>query len=123
MMLTQNSIELIRWIEHQKQIAVGLTTHDKKATTCYFELMIKVCLQHWFPLLEKDTPVDFPKPQPIQEKEKKVDVQQSRKPFHEVMTKEQFSECRLVCLANILLRLVWQSHLMKIRTEPSTPRD
>jgi hypothetical protein len=33
--------------------------------------MIKVCLQRWFLFLKEDTPVDFPKPQPVQERKKK----------------------------------------------------
>jgi hypothetical protein len=41
---------------------------DRKATTYYFGPIIKVCLQHWFPLLKEDTHVDFPKPQPVQKK-------------------------------------------------------
>jgi len=43
-MLTQMLIELTRWTEHQKQIVVGLAVLDKKATTCYFKKIIKVCL-------------------------------------------------------------------------------
>jgi hypothetical protein len=40
------SIELTQWIKHHKEIAIGLTTFDRKATTCYSRLMIKVRLQH-----------------------------------------------------------------------------
>jgi hypothetical protein len=47
-MLTQMSIVLTQWTEHQKQIVVGLVTYDKKATTCYFRKIIKVCLYTGF---------------------------------------------------------------------------
>jgi hypothetical protein len=45
-MLTQMSIELTQWTEHQKQITTWLTTLDRKTTTCYSKLVIEVCLQH-----------------------------------------------------------------------------
>jgi hypothetical protein len=61
-MLTQMSIELTRWTEHQNRIAAGLVTLDRKVTTCYSRLVIEVCLQHWFPLLEEDMPIDYPRP-------------------------------------------------------------
>jgi hypothetical protein len=48
---------------------------DRKATTCYSGLMIKVGLRHWCPLLEEDTLIDFPTPQLVQERKKKVDVE------------------------------------------------
>jgi hypothetical protein len=41
-----------------KQIVAGLITVNRKATTCFFGPIIKVCLQHWFPLLKEDTPID-----------------------------------------------------------------
>jgi hypothetical protein len=65
-MLTQISIELTRWIEHQKYITTGLTSLDRKTTTCYSRYVTKVCLRHWFPLLEEDTIINSPKPQPVQ---------------------------------------------------------
>jgi hypothetical protein len=45
-MLTQMSIKLTWWTKHQKQIATGLTTRNKKATTCYYGPIIKVRLWH-----------------------------------------------------------------------------
>jgi hypothetical protein len=65
-MLTQMSIELIWWIEHQKLVTIGLITPDRKAATCNSRLVIKVRLRYWFPLLEEDKPIDYPKPYPIQ---------------------------------------------------------
>jgi hypothetical protein len=62
-MLTQMSTDLTPWIEHKKQIVVGLAATDKKSTTYYFGHVIMVCLHHWFPLLKEDTPIDSPKPQ------------------------------------------------------------
>jgi hypothetical protein len=42
-------------------------------------------------LLKEDTPIDFPRPQPVQrKKEKKIATKQTREPFLEVVTKEQF---------------------------------
>jgi hypothetical protein len=43
--LTQMSIELTWWIKHQKQIVARLVALNKKATTCYFGLVIKVYLR------------------------------------------------------------------------------
>jgi hypothetical protein len=34
-------------------------------------LVIKVCLRYWFPILDEETLVHSPKPEPIQKKEKK----------------------------------------------------
>jgi hypothetical protein len=74
-MLTQMSIKLTRWTKHQKQIA----SLDRKATTYYFGPIIEVCLCDWFPLLEEDTPIDFPKTQQVEgRKGKKTIVEQSR---------------------------------------------
>jgi hypothetical protein len=56
------SIELTWWIEHQKSTTVGLATLDRKATTYYLGLVIEVCLRHWSPITDEDTPIDFPKP-------------------------------------------------------------
>jgi hypothetical protein len=54
-------------------------------------------------LLKEDTPIDFPKPQLVQEKyKKKVAEEQFRKPYPKVVTKEQFiSECQPMCSTNI----------------------
>jgi hypothetical protein len=60
-MLTQMLIELTRWIEHHKQIATWLAMPDKK-TTCYFKLVIKVCLWHWFISSKEYMLVDSSKP-------------------------------------------------------------
>jgi len=61
-MLTQMSIELIQWTQHQKQMIIRLVAPNKKATTCYFGPFIEVCLWHLFPLLEENTPIDSAKP-------------------------------------------------------------
>jgi hypothetical protein len=37
-----------------------------KATTYYSRPIIEVYLHYWFPFLEEDTPIDSPKPQPVQ---------------------------------------------------------
>ncbi len=90
-MLMQMSIKLARRTEHHKQIVARLITPNKKASTCYFGPIIEVCLQHWFPLLKEDTLVDSPKPQSIEEREKKKVVEeQSKEPFLEVVIKKQF---------------------------------
>jgi hypothetical protein len=47
---------------------------DRKATTYYLGYVIEVYLKHWFPILDKDTPVDFPKSQLVQEKEEKKTI-------------------------------------------------
>ncbi len=90
-MLTQMLIELTRWTKYQKQITARLVVPNKKVTTCYSKPIIKVCLQHQFPLLEEKTPIDSPKPQPVQKrKKKKVAKEQSREPSLEVIIKKQF---------------------------------
>jgi hypothetical protein len=45
-MLTQMSIELTWWTNHQMQIATRLAMPNIKATTCYFRPFIEVYLQH-----------------------------------------------------------------------------
>jgi hypothetical protein len=67
-MLTQISIELTQWMKHHKQTIARLTMLNKKAITCYFGPVIKICLRRWFPLSKEDTPIDFPKPQLVQER-------------------------------------------------------
>jgi hypothetical protein len=51
-------------------------------------------------------------------------VEQSKKPSHEVVTKEQFiSERWLVHSTNISSWLIWQSQEVKIQTKLSTPKE
>jgi len=57
-------------------------------------------------------------------KEKKTIVEQFRKVYREVVTKEEFiSEQQLISLTNILPQPVQQSQWVKIWTKPSTPKD
>jgi hypothetical protein len=56
------SIELTWWMKHQKTITSWLVMLDKKATTYYSKPVIEICLQHWFPLSKKKTPIDCPRP-------------------------------------------------------------
>jgi hypothetical protein len=102
-----------------------LAMPNRKAITCYFGKNLEICLWHWFPLWKVDTPIDFPKLQLVQEREKeKLAEEQSRKPFLEVVTKEQFiSESQLMCSANISPQLICRSHQLKIGIELSTPND
>jgi hypothetical protein len=52
---------------------------------------MEVYLRHWIPLSKEDMLIDFPRPQLVQgREEKKIATKQSRKPFLEIMTKEQF---------------------------------
>jgi hypothetical protein len=60
-MLTHMSIELIRWTKHQNLITIGLAMPKKKVATCYSILVKDVCLRHWFPITNEDTPVESPK--------------------------------------------------------------
>jgi hypothetical protein len=59
-------------------IAAILAVLDKKVTTYYLGPVIDVCLKHWFPITDEHTPIDFPKSQLVQEKEKKIPSEQSR---------------------------------------------
>jgi len=51
-------------------------------------------------------------------------MEQFRKPYHEVVTKEEFiSEQQSMLLANISPQPIWHSQWMKTWTKPSTPKD
>jgi hypothetical protein len=64
-MLIQMCIELIWWIEHQNFFTIGLVTLNKKVITYYYGLVVDVCLQHWFPIIDEETHVNSPKLQLI----------------------------------------------------------
>jgi hypothetical protein len=65
-----------------------LATPNKKATTCYFRLVIEVYLRYWFPLSKEDTLVDSPKSQSVQgREEKKIVIKQFKKLSPKVVTK------------------------------------
>jgi hypothetical protein len=60
---------------------------------------------HWLPFSKEDTLVDFLKPQLVQEKKKKVAMEQFRKTSPKVVTMKYFiSEHRSMRSINILLR-------------------
>jgi hypothetical protein len=73
------SIELTWWIKHQKHITTRLVATDKNVVICYSGLLIEVNLRHWFLILDEDTLVDFPKPQLLQQKEKRQVVGEQSK--------------------------------------------
>jgi hypothetical protein len=75
---------------------------NKKAITCYSRPVINVYLWHWFPITYEETHVNSPKPQPIQEKGKKIVGEWSKKTSPKVVTKEQFiNERQLMLSTNI----------------------
>ncbi len=64
---------------------------DREVATFYLELMIEVCLRNWFPIIDEDTFVDSPKPQLVQEKDKKkILSEQSKETSLEVIVNGQF---------------------------------
>jgi hypothetical protein len=73
-------------------IIVGLVAPNKKRATYYSKPMLKIGLMHLFPITDEDTLIDFPKPQPIQERENnKIIGEESREPSPKVITKNNLS--------------------------------